>query len=146
MKICWSVRPQAQVKTNVAMLTLMHTIRTHLENGIINREQFKIVYIAPMKAFVAEMVTIFSKRLKKLNIVVRELIGDMQLTKTEMSGTQILVTTPEKWDVELVTSLISLVKLLTIDEVHLLHGERIPAVEALLARTLRLVQSSQSMR
>jgi len=30
---------------------------------------------------------------------VRELTGDMQLTKAEMAATQILVTTPEKWDV-----------------------------------------------
>uniref|UniRef100_A0A1A9WJB5 U5 small nuclear ribonucleoprotein 200 kDa helicase n=1 Tax=Glossina brevipalpis TaxID=37001 RepID=A0A1A9WJB5_9MUSC len=142
--------PTGAGKTNVAMLTIVHTIRAHLENGIINREQFKIVYIAPMKALATEMVTNFSKRLKELNIVVKELTGDMQLTKTEMSETQILVTTPEKWDV--VTrkgagdvSLISLVKLLIIDEVHLLHGERGPVVEALVARTLRLVESSQSM-
>lgn len=67
-----------------------------------------------------------------------------------MQQTQMLVTTPEKWDV--VTrkgagdvALISLVKLLIIDEVHLLHGDRGPVVEALVARTLRLVESSQSM-
>ena len=29
----------------------------------------------------------------------RELTGDMQLTKREMEETQMLVTTPEKWDV-----------------------------------------------
>lgn len=33
----------------------------------------------------------------------------------------------------------NLVKLLIIDEVHLLHGDRGPVVEALVARTLRLV-------
>ncbi|TMW51086.1 hypothetical protein DOY81_003817 [Sarcophaga bullata] len=142
--------PTGAGKTNVAMLTIVHTIRSHLENGLINRDQFKIVYIAPMKALASEMVANFSKRLKDLNIVVKELTGDMQLSKTEMTQTQILVTTPEKWDV--VTrkgagdvALISLVKLLIIDEVHLLHGERGPVVEALVARTLRLVESSQSM-
>ncbi|XP_036325635.1 activating signal cointegrator 1 complex subunit 3 [Rhagoletis pomonella] len=142
--------PTGAGKTNVAMLTMVHTIRAHLEGGIINRDQFKIVYIAPMKALAAEMVENFGKRLKSLNIVVRELTGDMQLSKTEMTQTQVLVTTPEKWDV--VTrkgagdvALISLVKLLIIDEVHLLHGERGPVVEAVVARTLRLVESSQSM-
>lgn len=72
------------------------------------------------------------------------------MTKAEMQQTQMLVTTPEKWDV--VTrkgagdvALITLVKLLIIDEVHLLHGDRGPVVEALVARTLRLVESSQSM-
>ena len=48
-----------------------------------------------------------------------------------------LVTTPEKWDV--VTrkpgdvGLAALVRLLIIDEVHLLHGDRGPVVEALVA-------------
>lgn len=36
-------------------------------------------------------------------------------------------------------------KLLIIDEVHLLHGDRGPVVEALVARTLRQVESSQKM-
>jgi antiviral helicase SLH1 len=30
---------------------------------------------------------------------VRELTGDMQLTRKEIGETQIIVTTPEKWDV-----------------------------------------------
>jgi replicative superfamily II helicase len=32
-----------------------------------------------------------------LGIVVKELTGDMQLTKKEVLETQIIVTTPEKW-------------------------------------------------
>jgi len=30
---------------------------------------------------------------------VREYTGDMQLTKRELAATQLIVTTPEKWDV-----------------------------------------------
>lgn len=142
--------PTGAGKTNVAMLTIVNAIRSHTDQGVIHRDQFKIVYVAPMKALAAEMVENFGKRLSPLGIVVRELTGDMQLTKYEMQQTQMLVTTPEKWDV--VTrkgagdaALISLVKLLIIDEVHLLHGERGPVVEALVARTLRLVESTQSM-
>lgn len=142
--------PTGAGKTNIAMLTIVNTIRAHTDQGMIHRDQFKIVYVAPMKALAAEMTENFSKRLKPLGIIVRELTGDMQLTKTEMQATQILVTTPEKYDV--ITrkgtgdvSLISLVKLLIIDEVHILHGERGPVIEALVARTLRLVESSQSM-
>ncbi|XP_055382886.1 activating signal cointegrator 1 complex subunit 3 [Condylostylus longicornis] len=142
--------PTGAGKTNVAMLTVANTIRSFTDQGVIHRDQFKIVYVAPMKALAAEMVENFQKRLQPLNILVRELTGDMQLTKLEMQQTQMLVTTPEKWDV--VTrkgagdvALITLVKLLIIDEVHLLHGERGPVVEALVARTLRLVESSQSM-
>ena len=55
-----------------------------------------------------------------------------------------LVTTPEKWDV--VTrkstgdvSLTQIVRLLIIDEVHLLHDDRGAVIETLVARTLRQV-------
>ena len=56
---------------------------------------------------------------------------------------QMIVTTPEKWDV--ITrkssdmSMSMLVKLLIIDEVHLLNDDRGPVIEALVARTLRQV-------
>lgn len=57
-----------------------------------------------------------------------------------------IVTTPEKWDV--ITrkssdmSLSMLVKLLIIDEVHLLNDDRGSVIEALVARTLRQVSFS----
>jgi antiviral helicase SLH1 len=71
---------------------------------------------APMKALASEIVRKLGKRLQWLGIQVRELtgafwccvilktslmsaIGDMQLTKSEIAETQIIVTTPEKWDV-----------------------------------------------
>lgn len=142
--------PTGAGKTNVAMLSILHTIRSYTDQGVIHRDQFKIIYVAPMKALAAEMVENFGKRFKSMGISVRELTGDMQLTKAEIAQTQMIITTPEKWDV--ITrkgagdvALISLVKLLIIDEVHLLHGERGPVVEALVARTLRLVESTQNM-
>ena len=52
-----------------------------------------------MKALASEIVRKFAKRLQWLAIRVRELTGDMQLTKAEIAETQIIVTTPEKWDV-----------------------------------------------
>ena len=55
-----------------------------------------------------------------------------------------LVTTPEKWDVVTRKStgdvaLTQIVKLLIIDEVHLLHDDRGAVIESLVARTLRQV-------
>ncbi|MEQ2221552.1 hypothetical protein ILYODFUR_017045, partial [Ilyodon furcidens] len=47
-----------------------------------------IVYVAPMKALAAEMTNYFSKRLEPLGITVKELTGDMQLTKGEILRTQ----------------------------------------------------------
>lgn len=89
--------PTGAGKTNVAMLTIVNTIRAHTDQGVIHRDQFKIVYVAPMKALAAEMVENLGKRLQPLGISVRELTGDMQLSKSEIQQTQMLVTTPEKW-------------------------------------------------
>jgi len=139
---------------------------------------------------------------------VRELTGDMQLTKKELAETQMIVTTPEKWDVitrkvhinalgwltcfhvqgmcalashlgvtklppvslargfylaqtfprgvqEAMPSCVraqggdvsiaSLVKLLIIDEVHLLNDDRGPVIETLVARTQRQVRLGVSV-
>ncbi len=75
-----------------------------------------------MKALAAEVTEKFTKRLTPtLNIICKELTGDMQLTKKELNETQVIVTTPEKWDVitrkSTDVALTSLVKLLIIDEV-----------------------------
>ncbi|XP_076827951.1 activating signal cointegrator 1 complex subunit 3 isoform X3 [Brachyhypopomus gauderio] len=143
--------PTGAGKTNIAMLTVLHEIRQHLQpGGVIRKDQFKIVYVAPMKALAAEMTNYFSKRLEPLGIAVKELTGDMQLSKGEILRTQMLVTTPEKWDVVTRKSvgdvaLSQLVRLLILDEVHLLHEDRGPVLESLVARTLRQVESTQSM-
>jgi antiviral helicase SLH1 len=115
-----------------------------------------------MKALAVEIVRKLTKRLQWLSIRVRELTGDMQLTKSEIAETQIIVTTPEKWDVvtrkptgegdiasvrlpsfKKYTILndfpAQLLKLLIIDEVHLLSEERGTVIEAIVARTLRQV-------
>jgi replicative superfamily II helicase len=109
-----------------------------------------MVYVAPMKALAAEVVQKFAKRLKHLGIIVKELTGDMQLSKSEIISTQMIVTTPEKWDIITRkglgdTQLVQKVKLLIIDEVHLLNEDRGSVIETIVARTLRLVESSQSM-
>ena len=57
------------------------------------------IFSAPMKALAAEIVRKLGKRLQWLSVRVRELTGDMQMTKAEIAETQIIVTTPEKWDV-----------------------------------------------
>lgn len=148
MLIC---APTGAGKTNIALMTMLHEIGTHIgsHDGVIRLDEFKIVYVAPMKALAAEMTENFGRRLLPLNVKVKELTGDMQLTKKEIQETQVIVTTPEKWDV--ITrksndnSLALLVKLLIIDEVHLLHEDRGAVIESLVARTLRQVEQTQAM-
>ncbi|XP_021733961.1 DExH-box ATP-dependent RNA helicase DExH14-like isoform X1 [Chenopodium quinoa] len=141
--------PTGAGKTNIAMISILHEIGQHFKDGYLHKNEFKIVYVAPMKALAAEVTATFSHRLAPLNMTVKELTGDMQLSKNELEATQMIVTTPEKWDV--ITrkssdmSLSMLVKLLIIDEVHLLNDDRGPVIEALVARTLRQVESTQSM-
>eukprot|EP00794_Sanderia_malayensis_P000549 gene549-1206_t len=142
--------PTGAGKTNIALLTIAHEIKNNIKEGVLKKDEFKIVYVAPMKALAAEMTASFGKRLEPLGISVKELTGDMQLTKTEILKTQMLITTPEKWDVVTRKStgdvgLSNIVKLLIIDEVHLLHDERGSVIETLVARTLRQVETTQSM-
>ncbi|PKS06631.1 hypothetical protein jhhlp_007381 [Lomentospora prolificans] len=140
--------PTGSGKTNVSMLTILREIGKHRdpETGNIDLDSFKIVYIAPLKALVQEQVGNFGKRLQPYGITVSELTGDRQLTKQQIAETQIIVTTPEKWDV--ITrkatdlSYTNLVRLIIIDEIHLLHDDRGPVLESIVSRTIRKTEQT----
>lgn len=141
--------PTGAGKTNVALLTMLHEIGQHIqEDGEVDTSSFKIVYVAPMKALVAEMVGNLGKRLEIYGIQVRELTGDVSMTRAEIEETQVIVTTPEKWDIITRKSgeraYTELVKLVIIDEIHLLHDGRGPVLENIVARTLRQVEYAQA--
>jgi len=111
------------------------------DTGYIDLDAFKIIYVSPMKALVQEQVDAFGKRFSSLGMKVAELTGDNQLTEQQISETQVIVTTPEKWDVitrkSTDTSYTNLVRLIIVDEIHLLHDDRGPVLESILARTIR---------
>ena len=140
--------PTGSGKTNVSMLTILREIGKHRDptTGAIKTEDFKIVYIAPLKALVQEQVGNFGKRLEPYGVKVSELTGDRQLTKQQIADTQVIVTTPEKWDV--ITrkasdlSYTNLVRLIIIDEIHLLHDERGPVLESIVSRTIRKMETT----
>ncbi|KAI8925867.1 Sec63 Brl domain-containing protein [Entophlyctis helioformis] len=115
--------PTGAGKTDIAMLTVLRTVSQHFVDGVLQHDKFKIVYVAPMKALAAEIVRKFSSRLAGLqvrwDVVTRKSVGDTELAQK--------------------------VKLLIIDEVHLLHEGRGAVIESIVARTLRLVESSQSL-
>jgi len=157
MLIC---APTGAGKTDAAMLTILNAIANNVTprpfdepdatDFVVRTDSFKVVYVAPMKALAAEVTEKLGKRLAWLGIRVRELTGDMHLTKKEIIETQIIVTTPEKWDVVTRkstgdTELVQKVRLLIIDEVHMLHDERGAVLESLVARTQRQVESTQSL-
>lgn len=139
--------PTGAGKTNVALLTILHEIGKHLNaDGSVKVDVFKCIYIAPMKSLVQEMVGSFSKRLAPYGITVGEMTGDSQMNKEQFMATQVIVCTPEKYDI--VTrkggdrAYNTLVKLLIIDEIHLLHDDRGPVLEAIVVRTLRQMEQN----
>lgn len=139
--------PTGAGKTNVAVLTILQQIGLHMQDGEFDNTKYKIVYVAPMKALVAEVVGNLSKRLAGYNVTVRELSGDQNLTKQQIDETQIIVTTPEKWDIVTRKSgdrtYTQMVKLLIIDEIHLLHDNRGPVLESIVARTVRQIETTK---
>ncbi|KAI9834766.1 MAG: hypothetical protein M1819_002852 [Sarea resinae] len=145
MLIC---APTGSGKTNVAMLTILREIgkNRNPETGEINLDNFKIIYVSPLKALVSEQVGNFGKRLEPYGIKVSELTGDRQLTKQQIADTQIIVTTPEKWDVitrkATEMSYTNLVRLIIIDEIHLLHDDRGPVIESIVSRTIRKIEQT----
>mmetsp|Transcript_7976 Transcript_7976/g.22253 ORF Transcript_7976/g.22253 Transcript_7976/m.22253 type:complete len:1913 (+) Transcript_7976:252-5990(+) len=161
--------PTGAGKTNVAMMTILNILgqyRKSKASGDDNSDEgdamdvdgggsqadmydlqsFKIVYVAPMKALVQEVVKNFSKRLAPYGVSVRELSGDSSLTRQQIAETQMLVTTPEKWDI--VTrqgegrAYTQLVRLVIIDEIHLLHDDRGPVLESIVSRVIRQIETT----
>ncbi|SCU85873.1 LANO_0C05798g1_1 [Lachancea nothofagi CBS 11611] len=148
MLIC---APTGSGKTNIAMLTVLRTLSHHLDSntGTFDLKRFKMVYIAPLKALVQEQVREFQRRLAAFGIKVEELTGDSSLTRQQIAQSTMLVSTPEKWDIitrKKDSTMVDLVELLIIDEVHLLHDERGPVLESIVARSLRNTRSAGKLR
>lgn len=73
--------------------------------------------------------------------------GDAQMSKEQFMLTQVIVCTPEKYDI--ITrkggerAYNQLVRLIIIDEIHLLHDDRGPVLEAIIARTIRQMEQTK---
>eukprot|EP00040_Diaphanoeca_grandis_P033251 m.203207 g.203207 ORF g.203207 m.203207 type:complete len:2196 (+) comp32849_c2_seq1:126-6713(+) len=140
--------PTGAGKTNVALTTILRELgKVRNEDGTYNLDDFKVIYIAPMRSLVQEVTQNFRKRLEEpYGMTVAELTGDHQLTKQQIHDTQVIVCTPEKYDIITrknqggATAAISLI---IIDEIHLLHDERGPVLESIVARTIRRIQDTQ---
>lgn len=144
MLIC---APTGAGKTNIALLSILQLVGSHMdEKGRIDISKFKAVYIAPMKALVSEIVGALSRRLGSMGLTVKELTGDAQLSRAELEEAQVIVATPEKWDIVTRKAgdkfFLDQVQLLIIDEIHLLHDSRGPVLESIVARTIRHTELS----
>lgn len=138
--------PTGSGKTISAELAILRMKKLH-PKGI-------CVYIAPLKSLARERLKEWQKRLgsKPLNWRILELSGDTHHDQGVVERADILICTPEKWDlvsrgwrgIEAQTSgttaangktFVKRVKLLVLDEVHLLGEERGAVLEAIVSRT-----------
>lgn len=105
-----------------------------------NGENFKIVYQAPTKSLCSERARDWEKKFSHLNLECVELTGDTSPSQVRRVGTaSIIVTTPEKWDS--ITRkwsdhhrLLVMVRLVLIDEVHIVKDIRGATLEAVVSR------------
>lgn len=129
--------PTGSGKTLVAEIALLRMKRLN--------PTAKCVYIAPLKSLARERLKEWKKRLggEPLKWKVLELSGDTHHDKRTLQNADVLVCTPEKWD--LVSrgwqgeqggkDFVKDVRLLVIDEIHLLGEERGAVLEAIVSRT-----------
>ncbi|KAK8018948.1 hypothetical protein PG991_008138 [Apiospora marii] len=103
-------------------------------------ENSKIVYQAPTKSLCSERAKDWEKKFSHLSLECAELTGDTSHAQTRRVGkASIIVTTPEKWDS--ITrkwsdhhKLLSMVRLVLIDEIHILNDARGATLEAVVSR------------
>ncbi|KAH9907224.1 P-loop containing nucleoside triphosphate hydrolase protein [Xylariomycetidae sp. FL2044] len=103
-------------------------------------DNFKIVYQAPTKSLCSERARDWEKKFSHMNLRCVELTGDTSQAQASRVGTaSIIVTTPEKWDS--ITrkwsdhrKLLAMVRLVLIDEVHILKDVRGATLEAVVSR------------
>lgn len=137
--------PTGSGKTIVAELCLLRMKRMN--------PKAKCVYIAPLKSLARERLKEWKKRLggDPLKWKVIELSGDTHHDRRTLQTADVLVCTPEKWDLvsrgwrgvagtdvdkkKNARSFVKDVRLLVIDEIHLLGEERGAVLEAIVSRT-----------
>ena len=156
--------PTGAGKTALFEMAMARHIMTDLEarrepNGSLPRHLprgRKIVYIAPSKALCDERYEDWCKRLSTCGIGIQcaMITGDAEAGECfrDLAAAHVVLTTPEKWD-SLTRRwnenffLFASVKLLLLDEVHLLADEsRGVCLEATVCRMKTIVRASQSKR
>lgn len=126
--------PTGSGKTVAFELAILRAIQNY-EVGT-----FKVVYMAPIKALCSERCRDWKAKFPAFNLRVAEVTGDSDSsTLTAVRDADIIVTTPEKWDSMTRKwkdheKLVRMIRLLLIDEVHILGKDRGPTLEAVVSR------------
>nr|XP_012646340.1 probable ATP-dependent DNA helicase HFM1 isoform X2 [Microcebus murinus] len=112
----------------------------------------KIVYMAPIKALCSQRFDDWKEKFGPLGLNCKELTGDTVMDDLfEIQHAHIIMTTPEKWDSMTRkwrdNSLVQLVRLFLIDEVHVVKDEnRGPTLEVVVSRMKTVQSVSQTLK
>ncbi|XP_017399618.1 probable ATP-dependent DNA helicase HFM1 isoform X2 [Cebus imitator] len=112
----------------------------------------KIVYMAPIKALCSQRFDDWKEKFGPIGLNCKELTGDTVMDDLfEIQHAHIIMTTPEKWDSMTRkwrdNSLVQLVRLFLIDEVHIVKDEnRGPTLEVVVSRMKTVQSVSQTLR
>ncbi|CAK7229006.1 ATP-dependent DNA helicase MER3 [Sporothrix curviconia] len=126
--------PTGSGKTAIFELAICKLLATRA------KKDFKIVYLAPTKALCAERTRDWQNKFKPLGLQVAEFTGDTSAAEVGRVRTAtVIITTPEKWDS--ITrkwsdhgALLKTIKLVLIDEVHILKDTRGATLETVVSR------------
>lgn len=126
--------PTGSGKTVVLELALLRLLSS--DSG----RDYKVVYQAPTKSLCAERMRDWQTRFRHLSLNCLELTGDTDYNNLQaIRKAQIIITTPEKWDS--VTrkgkdnrKLLQMIKLVLIDEIHILKEDRGACLEVIVSR------------
>ena len=148
--------PTGSGKTLLFELSIARIIKQNYNisgNAYINKN-FKIIYIAPIKSLCQEKTFEWKIKYSKnpLELNVTEYTSDSEyLNINLLNNSNIILTTPEKFDVltrkwKDISSFISNISLLLIDEIHLLNEEnRGATLEAIIAR-IKLLKNMENFK
>ena len=126
----------------------------NLKEKMYKNKNFKIIYIAPIKSLCQEKTFEWKMKYGKapLELTVTESTSDSEyLNINLLNNSNIILTTPEKFDVltrkwKDISSFISNISLLLIDEIHLLNEEhRGATLEAIIAR-IKLLKNMENFK
>lgn len=131
---CVFSSPTGSGKTVLFEIAICRMLRSW-QNGT-----FKVVYMAPTKSLCSERARDWKAKFEPLNLRCEELTGDSEISSLHhVQRADIIVTTPEKWDSMTRKwkdheKLVRLIKLLLVDEVHILNKDRGAALEVVVSR------------
>ncbi|NXW55725.1 HFM1 helicase, partial [Eurystomus gularis] len=107
----------------------------------------KVVYMAPIKALCSQRFDDWKEKFGPIGLSCKELTGDTVMDDLfEIHHAHIIITTPEKWDSMTRrwrdNSVVHLVRLFLIDEVHVIKDESRGATLEVVVSRMKTVQSS----